>query len=66
MIVDEVTADGATNVAIAARADDYGVALADLVEAGLQDVGASVAARQDYDPNATEFSAEVSAITGEN
>lgn len=66
VIVDEVTADGHTNVAIAARADDYGVALADLVEAGLQDVGASVAVRQDYDPNATEFSAEASAITGEN
>lgn len=66
VIVDEVTADGHTDVAIAARADDYGVALADLVEAGLEDVGASVAVRQDYDPNATEFSAEVSAITGED
>ncbi len=64
VIVDEVTADGHTNVAIAARADDYGVALADLVEAGLQDVGASVATRQDYDPNATDFSAEVSEIVG--
>mgnify|MGYP002737229599 CR=1 FL=1 len=64
IIADTVVGDGATNVAVVARADDYGVALADLVEAGVEDLGASVATRVDYSPDATDFSAEVSEITG--
>ncbi|WP_298327708.1 ABC transporter substrate-binding protein [Haloactinopolyspora sp.] len=66
IIADTVVADGAQNVAVVARADDYGVALADLVESNVQDLGASVATRVDYDPNTSDFSAEVSDITGAN
>jgi ABC-type branched-subunit amino acid transport system substrate-binding protein len=66
IIADEVVADGAQNIVIAARADDYGVALADLVDGGLQDLGASVAENIQYDPNTSDFSAEVSSITGAN
>jgi ABC-type branched-subunit amino acid transport system substrate-binding protein len=66
IIADEVVGDGAQNVVIAARADDYGVALADLVDAGLQDLGATVAENLQYDPNTSDFSAEVSSITGAN
>jgi ABC-type branched-subunit amino acid transport system substrate-binding protein len=66
IIADTVVGDGAQNVVIAARADDYGVALADLVDAGLQDLGASVAENIQYDPNTSDFSAEVSSITGAN
>jgi ABC-type branched-subunit amino acid transport system substrate-binding protein len=66
IIADTVVNDGAQNVVIAARADDYGVALAELVEGGLTDLGATVAAPIEYDPNTSDFSAEVSSITGEN
>ncbi|PSL04083.1 amino acid/amide ABC transporter substrate-binding protein (HAAT family) [Haloactinopolyspora alba] len=66
IIADTVVADGAQNVAVVARADDYGVALADLVETNVQNLGGSVATRVDYDPNTSDFSAEVSQITGAN
>lgn len=63
IIADTVIADGFSNVAVVARADDYGVALGDLVETGLTDGGASVAARVDYNPEAENFTAEVGQIT---
>jgi len=63
IIADTVVADGAQSVAIAARADDYGVALADLVETAVGDLGAEVTANVQYDPNTSDFSAEVSEIT---
>lgn len=63
IIADTVVADGAQSVAIAARADDYGVALADLVETAVADLGAEVTANVQYDPNTSDFSAEVSEIT---
>ncbi|NEE02216.1 ABC transporter substrate-binding protein [Phytoactinopolyspora halotolerans] len=66
VIVDELFNDGHQNIAIAARADDYGVALADLIQQGVEDGGGTVVSRNDYDPNTTDFSAEVSDITGAN
>jgi branched-chain amino acid transport system substrate-binding protein len=66
IIADTIVGDGASNIAVVARADDYGVALADLVEAGIEGLGANVATRVDYDPNATDFSAEVSDVVGAN
>lgn len=66
VIVDTVLGDGHQNVAVVARADDYGVALGDLVAEGVEASGGSVATRIDYDPNTTDFSAEVSEITGGN
>ncbi len=64
IIADTVVNDGNQSVAIAARADDYGTALADLVESALSDLGAEVATNVQYDPNTSDFSAEVSDITG--
>ena len=66
IIADTVVADGAQSVAIVARADDYGVALADLVASSLEELGAEVATNTQYDPNTSDFSAEVSEITGAN
>ncbi|WP_129663136.1 ABC transporter substrate-binding protein [Phytoactinopolyspora endophytica] len=66
VIVDELLNDGHQNIAIAARADDYGVSLADLVQDGVEASGGTVVSRNDYDPNTTDFSAEVSDITGAN
>lgn len=66
IIADTVVADGAQSVAIVARADDYGVALAELVDKSLSALGAEVAANIQYDPNTSDFSAEVSEITGAN
>ena len=64
IIADTVVNDGYQSVAIVARADDYGTALADLVESALSDLGAEVATNVQYDPNTSDFSAEVSDITG--
>lgn len=66
VIVDTLLGDGHQNISIAARADDYGVGLADLVEEGVENAGGTVVSRNDYDPNTTDFSAEVSDITGAN
>lgn len=62
IIANEVVADGFTNVAIVARADDYGNALAGLVESNLTELGASVAATVSYNPDTTSFDAEVSEV----
>jgi branched-chain amino acid transport system substrate-binding protein len=66
VIVDTVIADGFSNVAVVARADDYGNALADLVEAGLQEANANVAVKTTYDPNTTGFDAQVQEVQNSN
>ena len=66
IIADTVVGDGASNIAIVARADDYGVALADLVADGVDGLGATVSDNIQYDPNTSDFSAEVSTLTGSN
>ena len=63
VIADTIVSDGGTRVAILARADDYGVALRDLVDNALQRLGAETHATT-YDPNSTVFSAEVEAVKG--
>jgi ABC-type branched-subunit amino acid transport system substrate-binding protein len=63
IIAEEVAGDGHENVVIVARADDYGTALADLVEESLEELGATVAGNVTYDPDATTFDAEVGQIT---
>ena len=62
IIADTVIADGAANVAIVARADDYGNALAELVATSLEDQGATVAANVSYNPEADNFDAEVDQV----
>ena len=64
IIANVVAADGATNVAIVARADDYGSALAGLMESGLDDFGVASQVIL-YSPDETSFDAtlgEVSAM----
>lgn len=61
VIADTIVSEGGTRVAILARADDYGVALRDLVDNALQSVGAETSITT-YDPNSTVFSAEVEVV----
>jgi len=58
--------DGHQNVAILARQDSYGEALADNVEKFYTQSGGSIVSKQLYDPNAASFSAEVQAISAED
>ena len=62
IIADEVVSDGGTRVAIVARADDYGNALAALVAGALAELGAESRTIL-YDPAATTFDSEVSAVS---
>lgn len=62
VITDTVIGDGFTSVAIVARADDYGQALASLVENGIANAGAQVATVSSYDPNTTGFDAQVQEV----
>lgn len=61
VIADEVAADGHTRVAIVARADDYGVALANLVAENLDALGLESTTIQ-YDPEAATFDAVVAEV----
>jgi ABC-type branched-subunit amino acid transport system substrate-binding protein len=62
VLAEQLVAEGATSVALLARADDYGQGLLDAAEAALSDAGAEVALAQTYDPNAQSFDAEVQAV----
>lgn len=61
-----VLEDGYDNVAILARQDSYGEALADNVEKFFTESGGTVVSKKLYDPNAANFSAEVNAIAAED
>ncbi len=58
--------DGFSNVAVIVRADEYGVGFGDTVVAALEDGGATVVYHESYDPAATNFDAEIQAISAEN
>lgn len=62
VFADTMVTDGATSVAIILRADDYGESLGNAIEASLEEVGAEVAAKVLYEPNAPTFDAEVAAV----
>lgn len=64
IIADRVIADGASNVAVVARADDYGNLLAGLVVDSLNEAGATAGEPIMYDPEAATFDAEVGQIVG--
>ena len=57
-----VLGDGFENVAILARQDSYGEALADSVKTFYEEAGGEVVEFKLYDPNAASFSAEVNAL----
>ena len=61
IIADEVVRDGGARVAIVARADDYGNALADLLRNALLASGAETLVIP-FDPQATTFAAEVAEV----
>lgn len=61
-----IVEDGWSNVAIVARADDYGQGLADATATALENAGASVALNETYDPNATNFDGAIQAIVSAN
>ncbi|THV43650.1 amino acid ABC transporter substrate-binding protein [Glycomyces buryatensis] len=62
VLADQVIADGHESVAILALQDSYGTGLADAVEENILEFGGEVVMKTIYDPNATEFSAEVSEL----
>jgi branched-chain amino acid transport system substrate-binding protein len=62
VLADTVVSDGHSNIAIVARADDYGKGLADATAKSLQQAGATVAVKDIYDPNATNFNASVQKV----
>lgn len=66
VMANTVLQDGASNVAILARQDSYGEALADNVEKFFTEAGGEVVAKQLYDPNAANYSAEVSDLKSQD
>ncbi|MFI6598584.1 ABC transporter substrate-binding protein [Nonomuraea sp. NPDC050536] len=63
---DLIVADGSDTVGILAMQDSYGTGLADNVAKTVQDGGAQVVERVDYDPKAADFSADVAKIKAKN
>ncbi len=62
VLAETVVNDGNTNVAILARADDYGQGLLAATTAALEEQGATVTGVT-YDPEAASFSAEVETVS---
>lgn len=66
VLADLIISDGHANVAILARADDYGRGLANATAQALQEAGATVAVNETYDPLAQNFDAPVQSVTNAN
>jgi ABC-type branched-subunit amino acid transport system substrate-binding protein len=64
IIANTVIGDGYAAPAVLARADDYGVALMELVEAGLVEQGVEPVLVETYDTETDDFDALVSQVTG--
>ncbi|MFA5565219.1 MAG: ABC transporter substrate-binding protein [Acidimicrobiia bacterium] len=62
VLAEYIMEDGHSNVAIIVRADDYGVGFAGFIADALEEGGASVVYNESFDPQATNFDAEVQAI----
>ncbi|MGI5270872.1 ABC transporter substrate-binding protein [Nonomuraea sp. CA-218870] len=63
---DLIVADGNATVAIMAMQDSYGTGLADQVAKTVQDGGAEVVERVDYDPKAADFAADIAKVKAKN
>jgi branched-chain amino acid transport system substrate-binding protein len=63
---DLIVADGNDTVGIMAMQDSYGTGLADQVAKTVQDSGAEVVERVDYDPKAADFAADIAKIKAKN
>jgi ABC-type branched-subunit amino acid transport system substrate-binding protein len=66
VIVEAIVDDGATDVAVVARADDYGLVLAELIHDRLEAAGANVVTRVDYPTTEDDFDVDryVSQVMG--
>ncbi|HET6562095.1 MAG TPA: ABC transporter substrate-binding protein [Marmoricola sp.] len=62
ILADVIVGDGYSNVAIVARADDYGQGLADATAEALESAGATVVLNETYDPKTTNFDATVQQV----
>ncbi len=62
ILANTVLGDGFTNVALLARADDYGQGLLNVVRDTFEAGGGTVAAEITYDPEAANFDAEVQQV----
>lgn len=62
VLADTIISDGYSNVAIVARADDYGKGLSKATADALESSGATVATREMYDPKSTNFDAVVQKV----
>lgn len=62
VLAEQLVNAGGTNVAVLARADDYGQGLLDATVAALEEQGASIAVETTYDPMAQSFDAEVQQV----
>ncbi|MDH3398170.1 MAG: ABC transporter substrate-binding protein [Acidimicrobiia bacterium] len=61
-LADVILADGRQNVAVMALNDEYGQGFAGFLKAALIEGGASIAVDVAYDPNGTDFSADVQQV----
>lgn len=66
ILADTVISDGHSNVAVVARADDYGRGLANATADALEKSGATVAVNTTYDPKTTNFDAVVQKVTNKD
>lgn len=66
VLADTIVGDGHANVAVVARADEYGQSLADVTAEALEESGATVALSTTYAPDTTDFNATVQQLAGAN
>lgn len=66
ILAEYVIDEGHANVAVLVRADEYGVGFGGYVTGALEDGGATVVYNDSYDPAATNFDAEIQAISAES
>jgi ABC-type branched-subunit amino acid transport system substrate-binding protein len=62
VLADVMINAGASNIALLARADDYGQGLLNATEGALEEQGATIALSETYDAEAANFDAEVQAV----
>jgi branched-chain amino acid transport system substrate-binding protein len=63
MLAEVVLEDGHVDIAMIARADDYGVGLLEATRDALEEAGANIVYFETYDPDQTTFDAEASEIS---
>ncbi|MQA07429.1 MAG: ABC transporter substrate-binding protein [Pseudonocardiaceae bacterium] len=66
VLANTIIGDGHSNVALVARADDYGQGLMESAKKELQNSGANVVLSETYDPKSTNFQPVVQQIKGSN